>query len=76
MNLDNDRLTSNLQTQSCQFLSFNVSDMNKIPVLEFVGMNVMVPNNYKEFLEFKFGKGVIENPKYPNSQRVKVCFSI
>ena len=50
--------------------------MNKIPVSEFVGMNVMVPNNYKEFLEFKFGKGVIENPKYPNSQRVKVCLNV
>ena len=40
-------------------------------------MNVRVPNNHKDFLEFKFGKGVIENPRYPNSRKVKVInFSI
>ena len=40
-------------------------------------MNVLVPNNRREFLEFKFGNGVIENPRYPNSRKVKVIsFSI
>ena len=33
----------------------------------FAGMNVSAPNNVKEFLELKFGIGVIENPKYPNA---------
>lgn len=35
----------------------------------FVGMNVSVPNHYVEFLEFKFGPGVVENPKYPGPTR-------
>ena len=34
--------------------------------LTFVGHETSVPNHYREFLEMKFGKGVIENPKYPN----------
>ena len=35
-------------------------------------MKALVPNNYRNFLEFKFGKGVIENWRYPNSRRVQV----
>ena len=38
--------------------------------LNFVGMQVAAPNNWTEFLEYKFGKGVISNPKYPNSKDV------
>ncbi|ESO87607.1 hypothetical protein LOTGIDRAFT_127610 [Lottia gigantea] len=34
--------------------------------ISFLGIESPAPNNVKEFLEFKFGKGVIENPKYPN----------
>ncbi len=34
--------------------------------IDFVGMQVSAPNNLKEFLEYKFGKGVIENPQYPD----------
>ncbi|XP_005139857.3 fukutin-related protein [Melopsittacus undulatus] len=34
--------------------------------LEFVGMMMMAPNRAREFLEFKFGAGAIENPEYPN----------
>jgi len=33
--------------------------------IPFVGTEVAAPNNAKEFLELKFGKGVVENPKYP-----------
>uniref|UniRef100_A0A0B8RRN4 Ribitol-5-phosphate transferase n=1 Tax=Philothamnus irregularis TaxID=1899461 RepID=A0A0B8RRN4_9SAUR len=36
-----------------------------VPV-EFAGFVALVPNNYRSFLELKFGKGVIENPEYPN----------
>ncbi|OWA51358.1 Fukutin-related protein [Hypsibius exemplaris] len=31
----------------------------------FLGLTVAVPNRRREFLELKFGKGCIENPKYP-----------
>nr|XP_033809793.1 fukutin-related protein [Geotrypetes seraphini]XP_033809794.1 fukutin-related protein [Geotrypetes seraphini] len=34
--------------------------------IQFAGFTAMAPNNYKSFLELKFGKGVIENPEYPN----------
>ena len=33
--------------------------------LPFVGTEINAPNNAKEFLELKFGKGVVENPRYP-----------
>ncbi|CAL1528792.1 unnamed protein product, partial [Lymnaea stagnalis] len=36
--------------------------------IEFAGVMTYAPNNVKEFLEYKFGEGVIENPKYPNLQ--------
>lgn len=38
--------------------------------ISFIGRNVSAPNSVKEFLEFKFGKGVIENPRYPNARNV------
>ncbi|XP_029474999.1 fukutin-related protein [Rhinatrema bivittatum] len=34
--------------------------------MQFAGFTAMAPNNYKSFLELKFGEGVIENPEYPN----------
>ncbi|UXI16017.1 TOM1-like protein 2 [Sarcoptes scabiei] len=36
--------------------------------IEFIGMNVSVPNNVRQFLELKFGPGCIEQPKYPNAK--------
>lgn len=34
--------------------------------LPFAGFMAQAPNNYRRFLELKFGPGVIENPEYPN----------
>lgn len=34
--------------------------------LAFAGFMAQAPNNYRRFLELKFGPGVIENPEYPN----------
>ncbi|KFM75354.1 Fukutin-related protein, partial [Stegodyphus mimosarum] len=39
--------------------------------IKFIGVVVSAPNNYRKFLEFKFGKGVIENPEYPDSKVLK-----
>ena len=39
--------------------------------VEFIGIKASAPNNIKEFLEYKFGKGVIENPQYPNAEKLK-----
>ncbi|KAK3584623.1 hypothetical protein CHS0354_005218 [Potamilus streckersoni] len=36
--------------------------------IKFAGIEASAPNNVTEFLELKFGKGVIENPRYPNLQ--------
>ncbi|XP_013401515.1 fukutin-related protein [Lingula anatina] len=36
----------------------------------FAGINASAPNNVKDFLELKFGKGVIENPRYPDQHLV------
>lgn len=36
--------------------------------IEFVGRMVSAPNNIHDFLELKFGSGVIEHPAYPNPQ--------
>ena len=33
----------------------------------FVGMNVSAPNHLRDFLELKFGKGVIESHRYPDA---------
>jgi len=38
--------------------------------ISFIGINVSVPNNVSGFLEFKFGSGVIENPRLPNAEAV------
>lgn len=36
--------------------------------IKFAGTMASAPNNVTEFLEYKFGKGVIDKPKYPNFQ--------
>ncbi|KJE97227.1 hypothetical protein CAOG_07669 [Capsaspora owczarzaki ATCC 30864] len=40
--------------------------------IEFLGMNVSIPNHHIEFLEYKFGPGVVEHPRYPGPTRVIV----
>ncbi|XP_061452761.1 ribitol 5-phosphate transferase FKRP isoform X2 [Rhineura floridana] len=35
--------------------------------IPFAGFLALAPNDYRSFLELKFGEGVIENPEYPNS---------
>ncbi|RZF40623.1 hypothetical protein LSTR_LSTR007506 [Laodelphax striatellus] len=40
--------------------------------IEFIGRTVSSPNNIHDFLELKFGEGVIENPEYPNPQKLSI----
>ncbi len=40
--------------------------LKPLTTIDFIGMQVSAPNNWKQFLEYKFGKDVIENPKYPD----------
>lgn len=44
--------------------------LQPLEMISFAGIQVPVPNNARRFLEFKFGVGVIENPKYPNAKSV------
>lgn len=45
--------------------------LKPLETIDFIGIKVSAPNNVREFLEFKFGKGVIENPQYPNPSKLK-----
>ncbi|XP_015196472.1 ribitol 5-phosphate transferase FKRP [Lepisosteus oculatus] len=42
-----------------------------VPV-QFAGITAYAPNNYRSFLELKFGEGVIENPQYPNPAKKRL----
>ncbi|CAI9718391.1 Hypothetical predicted protein [Octopus vulgaris] len=53
--------------QDTEFPEKYLNPLTKVP---FAGSMASAPNNVREFLEFKFGEGVIENPRYPNSNRV------
>ncbi|XP_076465213.1 ribitol 5-phosphate transferase FKRP-like [Babylonia areolata] len=54
--------------QDTEFPEHFLTPLTKIP---FVGVQASAPNHVKEFLEFKFGKGVIEQPRFPNYKRVQ-----
>ena len=45
--------------------------LKPLETIDFIGMKASAPNHIREFLEFKFGKGVIENPQYPNPSKLK-----
>jgi hypothetical protein len=48
-----------------QDIEFPERFLHPTTTVPFVGIKVGAPNNIKDFLELKFGKGVIENPRYP-----------
>lgn len=45
--------------------------LKPLETIDFIGLKASAPNHVREFLEFKFGKGVIENPQYPNPLKLK-----
>uniref|UniRef100_T1KF02 Ribitol-5-phosphate transferase n=1 Tax=Tetranychus urticae TaxID=32264 RepID=T1KF02_TETUR len=49
--------------QDKEFPEAFLKPLIKIP---FVGWQAYAPANITQFLEYKFGKGVIDNPQYPN----------
>lgn len=51
-----------------QDIEFPEHYLKPLTTIEFVGIEAPAPNNVKEFLELKFGKGCVENPEYPNSK--------
>jgi len=53
-----------------QDTEFPESFVRPLGKVSFVGANVSAPNDVRRFLEFKFGVGVIENPRLPNTEAV------
>lgn len=49
--------------QDCEFPE---RFLKPLTTILFVGVFASAPNNVTEFLEFKFGKGVLKRPQYPN----------
>lgn len=45
--------------------------LRPLTTIRFVGVEASAPNNINEFLELKFGEGVIANPQYPNPKLLK-----
>jgi len=53
-----------------QDTEFPESFIHPLGKISFIGVNVSAPNNVRRFLEFKFGIGVVENPRLPNAETV------
>ncbi|XP_051845273.1 ribitol 5-phosphate transferase FKRP [Antechinus flavipes] len=49
-----------------QDVEFPEHFLHPLVPLQFAGFLAQAPNNYRRFLELKFGPGAIENPEYPN----------
>lgn len=52
-------------------MEFAESFLHPMSSIDFVGRSVPSPNNIRDFLEFKYGKGCIENPEYPDARKIK-----
>ncbi|CAG9860095.1 unnamed protein product [Phyllotreta striolata] len=52
-------------------MEFPENFLHPMSSIEFVGRNVPSPNNIRDFLELKFGKGAIEIPEYPDPNKLK-----
>jgi len=49
-----------------QDVEFPEHYLRPLTTIRFIGMEAAAPNNIREFLELKFGEGVIENLQYPD----------
>ena len=67
----------NIMTKNTWFKShkqdteFPAHYLKPLGTIDFIGLKASAPNNVREFLELKFGKGAIENPQYPNPAKLK-----
>lgn len=52
-------------------MEFPEQFLHPMSSIEFLGRYVPSPNNVRDFLEIKFGKGAIENPQYPQPSVLK-----
>lgn len=52
-------------------MDFAESYLHPMSSIDFIGRTVPSPNNIRDFLELKYGKGCIENPEYPDPNKMK-----
>nr|CAH7742259.1 unnamed protein product [Callosobruchus chinensis] len=52
-------------------MEFPDNFLHPMSSIDFVGRSVPSPNNIRDFLEIKFGRGAIENPEYPDPAKLK-----
>lgn len=50
-----------------QDMPFPEHFLQPLTKVKFIGIEASAPNNVEQFLELKFGDGVIENPRYPRN---------
>lgn len=67
----NGTMSRNLFLDSRKNMEFPDNFLHPMSSVEFIGRSVPCPNNVREFLENKFGKGCIERPEYPNRKMRK-----
>nr|XP_023015688.1 fukutin-related protein-like isoform X2 [Leptinotarsa decemlineata] len=52
-------------------MEFPENFLHPMSSIDFIGRNVPSPNNIRDFLELKFGRGAVENPEYPDPVKKK-----
>lgn len=52
-------------------MEFPDNFLHPMSSIEFIGRSVPSPNNIRDFLELKFGKGAIESAEYPDPSKLK-----
>ncbi|RZC42631.1 LicD domain containing protein [Asbolus verrucosus] len=66
----NGTMTKDAWFTSHKNMEFPDNFLHPMSSIEFVGRQVPSPNNIRDFLELKFGRGAIESPEYPNPSRL------
>lgn len=62
----NGLMTKDTWMEHRQDIEFPEHFLKPLVPIQFAGFLALAPNDYRSFLELKFGEGVIENPEYPN----------
>ncbi|XP_030760189.1 fukutin-related protein [Sitophilus oryzae] len=67
----NGTMTKDSWFTSHKNMEFTDSFLHPMSSIDFVGRSVPSPNNIRDFLELKYGKGCIENPEYPDPNKLR-----
>lgn len=67
----NGTMTKDSWFTSHKRMEFPENFLHPMSSIEFAGRSVPSPNNIRDFLELKFGRGAIENPEYPDPSKLQ-----